>query len=81
MPELKSLSYEQCPRKLDMPTLSYRRSRRDMKETFKIASGDYNKDCTMGISKMRQTNTRSNTKMIFEKQSRLDKFNFRVVNN
>ena len=56
-----------------------------MIETFKILSGKYDKDCTQRIFRMRSTDTRSNTKKIFNKYSRLDirkyNFNFRVVND
>ena len=36
VPSLKSLSYEERLRKLNLPTLVYRRARGDMIETFKI---------------------------------------------
>ena len=41
VPTLKNLSYEERLRKLDLPTLVYRRSRRDMVETYKIMNGVY----------------------------------------
>ena len=53
VPQLKSLSYEDRLRKVDLPTLSYRRSRGDMLETFKILSGQQDKDSTQGIFQMR----------------------------
>ena len=39
---LKKLSYEECLRKLHLPTLKYRRIRGDMIEVYKVISGKYN---------------------------------------
>ena len=41
VPNLKSFSYEERLRKLDIPTLTYRRSRGGMMETYKIMKGVY----------------------------------------
>ncbi|XP_076030414.1 uncharacterized protein LOC143018713 [Oratosquilla oratoria] len=48
VPELKGLSYEERLRRLNLPTLAYRRARGDMIETYKILTGKYDGDCTPG---------------------------------
>ena len=46
LPGLKGLSYSERLRKLKLPTLSYRRTRGDMIEVYKILTGKYDKDAT-----------------------------------
>ena len=41
IPGMKELSYEESLKKLDLPTLSYRRIRSDLIDTYKILSGKY----------------------------------------
>ena len=84
VPELKDLPYEERLRKLNLPTLAYRRSRGDMIETYKIINQKYDQDCVEGIFQMREDDvTRGNTKKIFKRRSRLNlrKYSFpnRVV--
>lgn len=86
IPQIKDLPYEERLRKLDLPTLAYKRSRGDMIETFKIVSAKYDQDCIEGIFKMREENvTRGNTRKIFKTRARLNlrkySFSIRVVNN
>ncbi|XP_076047673.1 uncharacterized protein LOC143029119 [Oratosquilla oratoria] len=86
VPELKGLSYEERLRRLNLPTLAYRRARGDMIETYKILTGKYDGDCTQGILKLREENiSRGNSLKLFKTRSRLDvrKYAFpcRVVNN
>ena len=85
MPVLKNPTCEERLRKLNLPTLAYRRSRGDQIEAYKIITGKYDRDCTEGLFEMREdTSTRGNTKKIFKARPRLDvrKFSFpnRVVN-
>ena len=44
VPELKNLSYPERLKKLNLPTLVYRRLRGDMIEAFKILTGHYDED-------------------------------------
>ncbi len=86
VPCLRDLSYEERLKKLDLPTLAYRRSRGDQIETYKIVTNKYDRDCTEGLFEMREdTTTRGNTMKIYKRRARLDvrKFSFpnRVVNN
>ena len=49
IPSLKKMEYEDRLRKLQLPTLKYRRLRGDMIELFKIVKGFYDKEATNGI--------------------------------
>ncbi len=69
---LKDLAYEERLKKLDLPTLTYRRSRGDMVETFKIVSGVYDRDVCEGLFKMQGLETRGHRKKIFKQRERLD---------
>lgn len=85
VPSLKNLNYEQRLRKLGLPTLTYRRMRGDMIETYKIVTGKYDEDVCEGIFLMRDgQGTRGHTKKIYKERARLDKtkhsFCYRVVN-
>ena len=44
VPSLKHLTYAERLKELNIPTLSYRRIRGDMIETFKIMTGKYDKE-------------------------------------
>ena len=86
IPSLKDLFYEERLKKLDVPTLAYRRSRRDMVKNFKIVNGVYDRDVCEGLFKMQERlETRGHGKKIFKQRARLDirKYSFcdRVVNN
>lgn len=83
---LKDLLYEERLRKLDLPTLAYRRSRGDEIKTFKIIIQRYDQEYTEGLFQMRENDmTRGNSKKIFKSRARLNlrKYSFphRVVNN
>lgn len=84
VPEIEDLTYEERLRKLELPTLTYRRSRGDMIETIKILCGEY-EDCTEGLFTMRENDTRGNTRKIFKNRARLNirkhAFPNRVVNS
>ncbi len=58
--------------KLKLSTLSYRRSRGDMMETYTILCGKYDEDCTEGLFKVRESDTRGHTKKVFKKRTRLN---------
>ena len=68
-----------------MPTLSYRRSRGDMIETYKILGGKYDEDCTEGLFTLQVNETRGHSKKLYKTRARLNirKYTFpnRVVNN
>ena len=86
VPGLKDLSYEERLKKLDIPTLAYRRSRGDMVETFKIVNGVYDGDVCGGLFKIQEgLRTRGHGKKIFKQRTSLDirKYSFcsRVVND
>ena len=49
VPSLKNVPYEERLRQLDLPTLTYRRSRGDMVEAFKIINGVYNDDVCVRV--------------------------------
>ena len=51
---LRGLPYEQRHRKLNLPTLRYRRHRGDMIEVYTILHGIYDKDISDGILHMVQ---------------------------
>ncbi|XP_076043699.1 uncharacterized protein LOC143026809 [Oratosquilla oratoria] len=55
VPTLKNLSYEECLRKLKIPTLAYRRARGDMLETFKLLSGGYDTEVCQGLFMLRDS--------------------------
>lgn len=85
-PQLKGLTYEERLKKMELPTLAYRRSRGDQIEAYKIITHKYDPDCTAGIFRMREdTATRGNSKKIFKTGTRVNSrknvFSNRVVNN
>jgi hypothetical protein len=49
---MKNLSYEEHLRKLELPTLSYRRLRGDMIEVYKIIQGHYDPKASIIIKLM-----------------------------
>ena len=58
IPNINKLSYHERLEKLDLPTLSYRRSRGSMIETFKILHGYYNDNCLSSLFTIKDTITR-----------------------
>ena len=73
LPNMKNLSYEERLRTLNLPALSYRRSRGDMIETFKILSGTYDKQCSEKIFQEREESiTRGNSRKLFKPRSRMN---------
>ena len=46
IPGLANLAYEDRPKKLDLPTLAFRRITGDMIEMFKYMNGIYKVDCS-----------------------------------
>ena len=84
MPSLKNMEYNQRLRKLNMPTLKYRRARGDMIEVFKIWNGIYDTHATIGMMELNtQANTRGHNKKLKKLSCRLNvrKYSFtsRVV--
>jgi hypothetical protein len=53
---MKNLSYEEQLRKLEFPTLSYRRLRGDMIEVYKIIQGHYDTEASTIIKLMNDKN-------------------------
>ena len=73
MPILANLSYEERLEKLKLSTLKFRRLRGDMIEVFKILSGIYDKEVTVGLFvPSTNTNTRGNSKKLQKSRNRLD---------
>lgn len=86
VPNLNALSYEERLKKLELPTLAYRRSRGDMIETYKILSGKYDEECSEDIIQLREESaTRGHPKKIYKRRTRLNirKYSFsnRIVDN
>jgi hypothetical protein len=84
IPSLKNIEYNQRLRKLNMPTLKYRRARGDMIEVFKILNRIYDTHATSGMMELNtQANTRSHNKKLKKQSCRLNvrKYSFtsRVV--
>ncbi len=87
LPGMNTLSYPERLRRLKLPTLSYRRLREDLIETFKITNEMYDPDCTSCLKMWRdETNTgqlRGHSKKLFLQRSRLqlreNAFALRVV--
>ena len=55
---LKDMSYEERLRHLKLPTLSYRRIRGDMIETFKIMTSKYDAEVCTGLFELNKSSTR-----------------------
>jgi hypothetical protein len=62
IPGMKNLSYEERLRKLELPTLSYRRLRGDMIEVYKIIQGHYDPEASTIIKLMNDTEQRFSTR-------------------
>ena len=73
VPELKGLQYTDRLKRLNLPTLAYRRSRGDMIETFKILRGFYDPACTTNIFTRREEDiTRGNSYKLYKSRIRLN---------
>ena len=83
LPELKSLSYEERLKKLQIPTLRFRRLRGDVIEVYKMLSGIYDPSLPILLDLVHDSRTRGNCLKI-AKQARTNlrqnSFTFRVVN-
>ena len=82
---IKTLAYEERLRKIDLPTLVYRRSRGDMIETYKNFSGMYDRKIYEDLFVIQEdTNTRDHSKNIYKRRSRINRRKYafcgRVVN-
>ncbi len=76
LPGMKDLSYPERLRKLKLPTLSYRRIRGDLIETYKITNGLYDPNCCSCLKLWSDVTTtggqlRGNSKKLFLQRSRL----------
>ena len=73
IPSLKNLPYEDRLRKLELPSLRYRRLRGDMIEVYKILNGVYDSRVTSGmLSVSGQSRTRGHTQKLNKYRSRID---------
>ena len=80
IPGLKNLDYTQRLKTLQLPTLSFRRIRGDMIETYKILTGKYDRDVTEGLLKLRGGNdTRGHSLKLYKERARKFSFPFRVT--
>ena len=86
LPGYGNLSYPERLRKLKLPTLSYRRLRGDLIETYKILSGrDYDRDVAnfLPVNQPPTTNLRGHSKKLFlqraESKLRKNSFSIRIV--
>ena len=69
VPGLKDLGYEDRLRRLDMPSLSYRRHRGDMIELFKMLNEKYDAE-SCPILTRNESITRSNTMKLYKTRVR-----------
>ena len=71
IPELGEMAYEERLKRLKPPTLSYRRLRGNMIETYKIITGVYDKNVTTGLFKTTtpETNNMSSSRSGLELMS------------
>jgi len=72
LPGLKGQSYEQCLRRLRLPTLTYRRLCGDMIETFKIMQGYYDPEGVPTLQLSVYSGTRGHNKKLYKPQAHLD---------
>jgi len=69
LPGLKELSYKERLKKLDLPTLVYRRIRRDMIEMYKMLNGRYDQDAEMQLP-VNNNSARGHQKKLYKEQSK-----------
>ena len=84
VPELRDLDYEDRLRKLDLPSLMYRRQRGDLIEVFKYQKGLYRVESERLLPPATEGRTRASHEFkIFKQQCRIDVrkkfFGLRVV--
>ncbi len=86
LPGFGNLSYPERLRRLNLPTLSYRRLRGDLIETYKILSGDdYDQDVAnfLPLNQPSTTNLRGHSKKLFLQRAdnslRRNSFTLKVV--
>ena len=72
IPRYSDLSYEMRLRKLNLPTLSYRRLRGDVIEAYKILTGKYDNDVSNFIPLRRDSFTRGHHLKIYKSRPRLN---------
>ena len=84
LPSLRKYSYADRLRKLNLPTLTYRRARGDMIETYKMVHGIYDKESCPNLQFSRYGATRGHDLKLFKKDCattiRLNFFSNRIVN-
>ena len=84
IPNINKLSYHERLEKLDLPTLSYRRFRGSMIETFKILHGYYDDNCVSSLFTFKDTITRGHKLSVRTQQCktniRRNFFTVRVTN-
>ena len=85
IPTLRNLSYPDRLKRLNLPTLAYRRLRGDMIEVFKITHNIYDQRATSGLLlRTPHTRTRGHPfklhKPRFNRTMRMNSFSLRVVN-
>ena len=82
---LNNLTYEERLKKLNLPSLEFRRARGDMIETYKIIHGVYDSTTTTSLYTKNSNNTRTNTNKLFKPRCATKKyqhfFTNRIVNN
>lgn len=87
---LRELSYEDRLRRLNIPTLAYRRLRGDMIEAYKVSTGYYDERVSDLLAYQRDhivndRATRGHSQKLFKRRARLDirkfSFPFRIVDN
>ncbi len=73
VPGFKELPYEERNRRLDLPSMRYRRLRMDCIEAYKILNHQYDTDCTPTLLlKENQTRNRGNGKSLIIKRARTE---------
>ena len=78
LPSIRTLRYEERLKKLNLPTLKYRRIRGDMIELYKIITSKQDSDVTLKFNIIPDAFTRGNTYKIRQGHVRYDlrKFSF-----
>ena len=83
--QCKNLSYENRLKMLNLPTLTYRRFRGDMIETYKILNNVYDKDVVPLLALNNNVKTRGNSLKLSVNRAHLNLkkiyFTSRIVNN
>ncbi len=83
IPSIKDLPYEECLRKLKLPTLVYRRKRGEMIQTYKYMHGEYDSDTNKIFKRTHETRTRGHDLKLFKERAltatRAEFFTSRVI--